>query len=160
MVKILFVCLGNICRSPMAEFVFKDMVKRSGLADKFHIESAATSDEEQGNPVHRGTVQKLRQYKISCAGKTARQMTRDDYNKFDMIIGMDRNNVRDILRIVGKDSKRKVFRFLDLAEKPRDIADPWYTGNFDATYNDIKEGCEELIMKIVEDELLYDWNQY
>ena len=160
MVKILFVCLGNICRSPMAEFVFKDMVKRSGLADKFHIESAATSDEEQGNPVHRGTVQKLKQYKISCAGKTARQMTRDDYNKFDMIIGMDRNNVRDILRIVGKDPKRKVFRFLDLAEKPRDIADPWYTGNFDATYNDIKEGCEELIMKIVEDELLYDWNQY
>ena len=160
MVKILFVCLGNICRSPMAEFVFKDMVKRSGLADKFHIESAATSDEEQGNPVHRGTVQKLKQYKISCAGKTARQMTRDDYNKFDMIIGMDRTNVRDILRIVGKDPKRKVFRFLDLAEKPRDIADPWYTGNFDATYNDIKEGCEELIMKIVEDELLYDWNQY
>ncbi len=160
MVKILFVCLGNICRSPMAEFVFKDMVKRSGLADKFHIESAATSDEEQGNPVHRGAVQKLKQYKISCAGKTARQMTRDDYNKFDMIIGMDRNNVRDILRIVGKDPKRKVFRFLDLAEKPRDIADPWYTGNFDATYNDIKEGCEELIMKIVEDELLYDWNQY
>ena len=158
--KILFVCLGNICRSPMAEFVFKDMVKRSGLADKFHIESAATSDEEQGNPVHRGTVQKLKQYKISCAGKTARQMTRDDYNKFDMIIGMDRNNVRDILRIVGKDPKRKVFRFLDLAEKPRDIAGPWYTGNFDATYNDIKEGCEELIMKIVEDELLYDWNQY
>ena len=155
-VSILFVCLGNICRSPMAEFVFRDMVERSGLGDKFHIESAATSDEEQGNPVHRGTVAKLKQHKISCAGKTARQMEKADYYKFDMIIGMDTNNIRNIMRIVGKDPKHKVFRFLDLAEKPRDIADPWYTGNFDVTYNDIKEGCEELIMKIVEDGILYE----
>ena len=155
-VSILFVCLGNICRSPMAEFVFRDMVERSGLGDKFHIESAATSNEEVGNPVHRGTVAKLKQHKISCAGKTARQMEKSDYYKFDMIIGMDTNNVRNIMRIVGKDPKHKVFRFLDLAEKPRDIADPWYTGIFDVTNNDINEGCEELIMKIVEDGILYE----
>jgi len=156
MVKILFVCLGNICRSPMAEYVMQDMVKKSGLAPYFYIESAATSTEEIGNNVHPGTRQKLKEKKIPCPARAARQLTAEDYDRFDYIIGMDRNNVRDILRIVRRDPERKVMRLLDLADHPRDIADPWYTGNFDATFDDVKFGCEELLMHIVEEGKLYE----
>lgn len=145
MVKILFICLGNICRSPMAEFLFKDMVAKRGLADKFYIASAATSSYEIGNPVHPGTRNKLAQYSISVAGKTAVQLTKADYNKYDYLIGMETSNICNILRIVGSDSRHKVYKLLQFAGSKRDIADPWYTGNFDVTYNDIHEGCTALL---------------
>lgn len=145
MIKILFICLGNICRSPMAEFLFKDMVAKRGLADKFYIASAATSSYEIGNPVHPGTRNKLVQYGISVAGKTAVQLTKADYNKYDYLIGMEASNICNILRIVGSDSRHKVYKLLQFAGSERDIADPWYTGNFDVTYNDIHEGCTALL---------------
>lgn len=145
MIYVMFVCLGNICRSPMAEFVFKDIVKKKGLEDSFYIASSATSTEELGNPVHRGTQDKLREYGISTEGKRAIQLNRKDYNKYDYIIGMDQWNIRNIQRILGQKSDWKVFRLLDLTEKPRDIADPWYSGNFDLTYQDVYEGCEKLL---------------
>lgn len=145
MYKILFICLGNICRSPMAEFLLKDMVAKRGLADQFYIASAATSTYEIGNPVHRGTREKLAQYGISVAGKTAVQMIKDDYNKYDYLIGMDSANIRDIRRIVGDDSEHKIYKLLQFAGSERNIADPWYTGNFDVTYDDIYEGCTALL---------------
>lgn len=145
MIKILFVCLGNICRSPMAEFVFKDMVKKRGLSDLFLISSAATSSEEIGNPVHPGTRKKLRQYNISVDGKRAVRLTEKDYQKYDYIIGMEQANIRNMIRIMGEDRDKKVFKLLDFSKNPRDIADPWYTGNFDRTYEDIHEGCEGLL---------------
>lgn len=143
MIKILFVCHGNICRSPMAEFVLKDMVNK--CADEFFIASAATSTEEIGNPVHPGTREKLRSLGISTDGKYAVQLKKSDYDKYDYIIGMDSMNIRNIKRIVGEDRGNKVRRLLDFSENPRDIADPWYTGNFDVTYNDIDEGCGGLL---------------
>ena len=148
MTKILFVCLGNICRSPMAEFVFKDMVKKRGIEKEFYIESAGTSSEEVGNPVHYGTRKKLQQVGISVDGKYARKITKEDYNKFDYIIGMEEHNISSILRIVGNDIEGKVSRLLDYSNNPRDIADPWYTHNFDITYEDIVEGCEFLLRKL------------
>ena len=144
-IKILFVCHGNICRSPMAEFVFKDMVKKSGCADQFYIASAATSTEEIGNPVHRGTRQKLKEFGISTEGKYAVQLRKSDYEKYDYLIGMDSWNIRNIMRILKEDPEQKVCRLLDFTDHPRDIADPWYTGDFDKTYDDIKEGCEALL---------------
>lgn len=143
--RIMFVCHGNICRSPMAEFLMKDLVKQEGLADRFVIASAGTSQEELGNPVHTGTRKKLSQDHISAAGKLAVQLTKEDYEKYDLFLGMDRTNIRNILRIVGSDSKEKVHRLLDFTERPRDIADPWYTGDFDITYDDIKSGCVALL---------------
>lgn len=145
MIKILFVCLGNICRSPMAEFVFKDMVKKRGLSDLFVISSAATSSEETGNPVHPGTRKKLKQYNISVDGKRAVRLTEKDYQKYDYIVGMEQANIRNMIRIMGEDSDKKVFKLLDFSDNPRDIADPWYTGNFDRTYADVYEGCEGLL---------------
>ena len=145
MIRVLFICHGNICRSPMAEFVLKDMVEKMGIADQFHIESAATSTEELGNPVHYGTRTKLASLGISTAGKRARQLNRKDYEKFDFLIGMEQINVRNMLRILGKDPEDKVWRFLDFGEEPRDIADPWYTGNFDATYRNVLEGCKAFL---------------
>lgn len=144
----MFVCHGNICRSPMAEFVLADMVKKRGISDKFIIASSATSTEELGNPVHRGTREKLRKVGISTDGKYAVQLKKSDYNKYDFIIGMDSMNIRNINRIIGSDNAGKVARLLDFSAKPRDIADPWYTGDFDATYNDIIEGCEALLDKL------------
>lgn len=143
--RIMFVCHGNICRSPMAEFLMKDLVKQEGLADRFVIASAGTSQEELGNPVHTGTRKKLSQDHISAAGKLAVQLTKEDYEKYDLFLGMDRTNIRNILRIVGSDSKEKVHRLLDFTERPRDIADPWYTGDFDITYDDVKSGCVALL---------------
>lgn len=146
MIKIMFVCLGNICRSPMAEFVFKDLVQKEKLESKFIINSAATSNEERGNPVHPGTQKKLQQHGISSAGKTAIQLTKDDYENYDYIIAMEKANLWGIRCIVGNDDKHKVSRLLDFSNNPRDIADPWYTGNFDQTYIDIYEGCTSLLM--------------
>ena len=145
MIRVLFVCHGNICRSPMAEFVLKDMTHKKGLADKFHIASAATSTEEIGNPVHHGTRNKLKQVGISCTGKTAVQLRKNDYNNFDYIIGMDSWNLRNMMRILRNDPQDKVSLLLDFSDNPRDIADPWYTGNFDVTYADIVEGCEAFL---------------
>ena len=141
MVKILFVCHGNICRSPMAEFVLKDMAARAGCSDQFEIASAATSTEEIGNPVHPGTREKLRRAGISCKGKTARQMTRADYDHYDLIVGMDRFNLRNMRRICGGDPDGKLRLLLEYAGQARDVADPWYTGDFDATYADVTAGC-------------------
>ena len=142
MIKVLFVCLGNICRSPMAEYIFKDMVKKQGLEGKFYIDSAATSTEEIGNPVHYGTRNKLEQMNIECGNHTARRITKQDYEIFDYIIAMEEQNMVNIKRIVGDDKEQKIYKLLDFSDNPRDIADPWYTGNFDKTYEDIKEGLE------------------
>lgn len=142
MIKVLFVCLGNICRSPMAEFVFKDMVKQMGCEKEFYIESAATSNEEAGNRMHYGTVSKLKEMNIPFGDKRSRQLTHADYDKFDYILGMDSSNIKNIFRIVGDDPDNKICRLLDYSSVPRDIADPWYTGNFDATYADILDGCK------------------
>lgn len=144
MIKILFVCHGNICRSPMAEFVMKELVKKEGREKNFLIESAATSTEEIGNPVHRGTRAKLAEFNISVSGKTARQMTKSDYDKFDYIIAMDSYNIRNIGRIV-EDKDNKVSKLLSFAGETGDIADPWYTGNFDETYDDVLRGCKGLL---------------
>lgn len=140
MTKILFVCLGNICRSPMAEFLMKDIIKKKKIENEFLIESAGTSSEEEGNPVHYGTRNKLAELGISTEGKYARKLKREDYQKYDYIIAMEERNIRGIQRIVGEDKDNKIYRLLDFSKNPRDIADPWYTGNFDVTYNDIMEG--------------------
>jgi len=145
MVKVLFVCHGNICRSPMAEFVMKDLVKKQGLEAEFYIASAATSAEEIGNGVHYGTRQKLAEVGISTAGKTAVQLKKSDYEKYDFIIGMESYNVVNMKRIIPKDEDKKICRLLDFGDKPRDIADPWYTGNFDITYEDVYEGCQAFL---------------
>ena len=147
MIKILFICHGNICRSTMAEYVMKDLVNRSGLSDSFYIDSAATSREEIGNPVHHGTRRKLKEVGISCGDHRARQMRASEYEEFDYIIGMDSWNIRNINRILGNgDPDAKVSKLLDFTQrKGEDIADPWYTGNFDVTYRDVKEGCEALL---------------
>ena len=151
MIKIMFVCHGNICRSPMAEFVLKDIVKKQGIADRFLIASSATSTEEIGNPVHRGTKKKLAEHGISVDGKYAIQLRKSDYDKYDFIITMDSFNIKNIMRIIGKDTDKKVSRLLDFMDNPRDIADPWYTGNFDDTYNDVKEGCEALLQYLAKE---------
>ncbi|MCU6763163.1 Low molecular weight protein-tyrosine-phosphatase yfkJ [uncultured Roseburia sp.] len=148
MIKILFICHGNICRSPMAEFVMKDLVEKSGLSHCFEIASAATSREEIGNPVHYGTRNKLKEFGISTEGKYARQMTAGDYRYYDYLVGMEQQNIRNMKRIAGDDPAGKMVRLLDFSDRPRDIADPWYTGDFDITYDDIKEGCEAFLKHI------------
>lgn len=148
MIRIVFVCHGNICRSPMAEFVLKDMVKKRGIASDFFIESRATSTEEIGNPVHRGTRTKLMQFGISTAGKTAIQLKKSDYEKYDLLICMDSANIRNTMRITGSDPDGKVSKLLSFANEGGDIADPWYTGNFDETYDDVLRGCEGLLKKL------------
>lgn len=150
MIRILFVCHGNICRSPMAEFVMKDLVKKSGVEDKFFIASAATTTDEIGNGVHYGTVRKLAEYGISTAGKYAVQLTKQDYDKYDYIIGMDDENLRDMHRMLD-DREGKVSLLLDFTDTPRAIADPWFTGNFDDTYDDILKGCKALLNKLLPD---------
>ena len=149
MKKILFVCHGNICRSPMAEFIMKDMVEKAGLKDEFYIESAATSTEEIGNEVYPPAKRKLAEHGISCKGKTARQMKKNDYNKFDLLIGMDDWNIRNMNRICGGDPEGKIHKLLDFTNRKGDVADPWYTGDFEATWRDVSEGCE-CLLKIME----------
>lgn len=148
MIKVLFVCHGNICRSPMAEFILKDMVKKKGLEKDFFIASSATSTEEIGNPVHPGTRNKLQQYGISTAGKYAVQLRKQDYEKYDYFLGMDSWNIKNMKKILGGDPEGKVARLLEYSNYPRDIADPWYTGDFDKTYEDIVEGCKSFLLSI------------
>lgn len=154
MIKILFVCHGNICRSPMAEYVMKDLVRKSGYENDFYIASAATSTEEIGNHIHYGTRTKMREVGIPTDNRVAVQMRQSDYDKYDFIIGMDRWNYKNILRIVGEDKEKKVSLLLEFARSTRDIADPWYTGNFDQTYEDVLEGCEALLHHILLEGLL------
>ncbi|WP_316608492.1 low molecular weight protein-tyrosine-phosphatase [uncultured Ruminococcus sp.] len=148
MTKILFVCHGNICRSPMAEFVMKKLVRDKGLENDFEIRSAATSREELGNPVYPPARRKLMEHGISCSGKTAVQMTAADYDRYDCIVIMDSNNRRNIMRIIGSDPDNKVRRLLDCTDRPRDVADPWYTGDFEQTWQDVSEGCSALLKEI------------
>ena len=145
MIKILFVCHGNICRSPMAEYVMKYLVAERGLSDCFYIDSAATSTEEIGSGVHRGTRGKLMQEGIPLGNHRAVQMERLDYSSYDYLIGMDQWNIRNIQRIAGQDPEHKIYRLLDFTDHSRDIADPWYTGDFDETYRDVRRGCEALL---------------
>ena len=145
MIKIMFVCLGNICRSPMAEFVLKDMVNKKGLSNEFYIKSSATSYEEIGNDIYCGARDKLIQKNIPFTKRKATRLTPEDYNKYDFIIGMEEANIRDIKRIVGEDKENKIYKLLDFSNNPRDIADPWYTGNFEVTYNDIVDGCHSFL---------------
>lgn len=144
--KILFICHGNICRSPMAEFLLKDMVKKRGLAAEFEIASAATSREELGNSVHYGTRNKLAQLGISVSGKHAVQVTKRDYEYYDLLLAMDSNNLRNLQRVLGADTQGKIHLLLDYTERSgQSIADPWYTGDFDVTYDDIMQGLEGLM---------------
>lgn len=149
MTRVLFVCHGNICRSPMAEFVMKDMVHRRGWDDRFEIASAATSREEIGNPVYPPARRMLARHGIDCDGHHARQITKGEYDRYDYIIGMDRANLRNICRIVGGDPMGKVSLLLDHTKRAgQEVADPWYTGNFDETWADVMEGCAGLLAKI------------
>ncbi len=149
MKKIMFVCHGNICRSPMAEFIFKDMVEKAGREDEFIIESSATSTEEiwngVGNPVYPPAKAELKKHGLSCEGKRAVQLRKDDYGKYDLLICMDSYNVKNALRILGGDPEDKVKLLLSYTGSNRDVADPWYYGNFDVTYRDIFEGCTALL---------------
>lgn len=149
-IKVLFICHGNICRSSMCESVFTHMVQEAGLADQFLIDSAATSIEEIGNPVHWGTVNKLKEVGIPLVPHRAKQIQTADYDKFDYIIGMDTANIRNLNRMLKGDPKGKIYKLLSFAGSGRDIADPWYTGNFDETYLDIMEGCKGFL-KYLED---------
>lgn len=148
MTKVMFVCHGNICRSTMAEFVFKDMVKKAGKEKDFYICSSATSREEIGNSIHYGTKEILHKYKISFDDHRAIQLTKADYEKYDFIIGMDSYNIKNILRIIGADSSRKVYKLLDFCDGG-DVKDPWYTGNFEETYSDILRGLTAFLKEIV-----------
>ena len=152
MKKILFVCHGNICRSPMAEFVFRDMLKKAKMENMVLVASAATSFEEIGESVHPGTRRKLESVGISTKGKVAVHMEKSDYGKYDMIIGMDSNNIRNIFRIIGSDPEGKVSKLLYFAGEDGDIADPWYTDNFDVTYDDVVRGCKGLLDKLKNEE--------
>ena len=151
MIKILFICHGNICRSPMCEFVMKDLVAKAGRADQFEIASAATSTEELGNPVHPGTRRELAKHGISCEGKRARQVTRADYDRYDMLICADSNNIRNLRRITGGDPDGKISLVLDHTSRPgRDVDDPWYSGDFETTWNDVSDGCAGLLRELTE----------
>lgn len=145
MVKILFVCHGNICRSPMAEFVMKDLVQKAGLETQFHIASAATSAEEIGNPVYPPARRKLAEHGISCTGHAARQLRREDYEDWDLFIGMDEANLRNMRRLFSGDPAGKCSLLLSHTHRSGEVADPWYTGDFEATWQDVEEGCQALL---------------
>ena len=153
MTKILFVCHGNICRSPMAEFILKDMVKKRGAEDRFLIASCATSDEEIfngiGNPVYPPAKKELARHGISCEGKRSVQLTKSDYGKYDYLICMDENNLRNMLRMLGDDPDGKISKLMNHTSRPGNVADPWYTGDFEVTYTDIVEGCEALLNELL-----------
>lgn len=144
-INILFVCLGNICRSPLAEYIFRDMVTGKDSGADFYIASAATSTEEIGNPVYPPARRKLQEHGISCDGKRAVQLKKSDYDKYDYLLGMEERNIINMKRILGGDPDGKVFRLLDFSDRPRNISDPWYTGDFDTAYEDIREGCEAFL---------------
>lgn len=153
MIKILFVCHGNICRSPMAEFILKDMTAKQGIASRFLIASAATSTEEiwngTGNPIYPPARKELARHGISCDGKRAVQLTREDYQSYDYLIGMDQQNLKNMHRILGGDPEQKLHLLLDYTENPGDIADPWYTGDFIKTFRDIETGCKGLLEELM-----------
>ncbi len=151
MTKILFVCLGNICRSPMAEFIMKDLAVKSNLSRHFVIQSAATSNEEVGNPVYPPARRELAKHGISAEGKTARQLLKSDYERFDLLIGMETRNLTRMKAICGGDPDRKIYRLLDFTDRPGDIADPWYTDDFETAWNDILRGCEGLLAYLEKD---------
>ncbi len=162
MIRILFVCHGNICRSTMAEFVMKDIVNKQGLSDAFHIESSATHTDEiwngVGSPVYPPARAKLREHgigtpdnELGVSSKRARLTSRTDYDKFDYIIGMDSANMRNLNSLFGGDPDHKLYKMLDFADRDGDVADPWYTGNFDATWRDVSEGCHGLFRSILTD---------
>ena len=153
MTKILFVCHGNICRSPMAEFVMKDLVSKAGLEDEFHIESAATSTEEIGSPVYPPARRKLAEHGIGCAGKAARQLKKCDYDQYDLLIGMDQANLRNMHRICGGDCSGKMHLLMEYTGRPGDVADPWYTGDFETTWRDVLAGCQGLLRSLRERDL-------
>ena len=152
MTRVLFVCHGNICRSPMAEFVMKDMVEKAGLAREIRVASAATTTEEIGNPVYPPARRKLAEHGISCEGKTARQMRRSDYERYDLIIGMDQENLYDMRRICQGDPEGKIHLLMDFTDRPGDVADPWYTRDFEATWRDVEDGCRGLLMYLTADQ--------
>ena len=148
MIKVLFICHGNICRSPMAEFVMKEMVRRAGREAEFQIASAATSTEELGNPVYPPVRRLLAAHGIDCSGKTARQLRRSDYDDYDLLIGMDDANLRNMQRICGGDPERKIHLLLDYTDHPGSVADPWYTRDFEATWRDVNDGCSALLDRL------------
>lgn len=149
MKKIVFVCLGNICRSPMAEFVFKDLAEKAGVGNKFFVESRATSYEEEGNPVYPPAVAELRKHDISCVGKYAARLEKSDYALYDLIVCMEERNIINALRIFGSDPDKKVVRLLDYTTQKGDIADPYFTGNFSLTYRQIEAGCAALLSRLL-----------
>ena len=151
MKRILFICHGNICRSPMAEFVMKDLVKKAGLASRFYIESAATSREEIGNPVYPPVRRKLAEHGITCSNHTARQLTNQDYDEYDLLIGMDSANLRDMYRICGGDYAGKMSLLMDRITRPGNVAYPWYTEDFEATWRDVLEGCQGLLRELLQE---------
>lgn len=154
MIKVLFICHGNICRSPMSEYLFRDMVQKRGLSGRFRIASAATSREEIGNGVYPPAKRKLASLGISCEGHHARQVTKADYDAYDYLLVAERYNIPNLMRQIKDDPDRKVYRLLDFSARPRDIADPWYTGDFDAAYGDIMEGLEAFLAYLQREEKL------
>ncbi|MFJ7408365.1 MULTISPECIES: low molecular weight protein-tyrosine-phosphatase [unclassified Lysinibacillus] len=154
MINVLFVCLGNICRSPMAEAVMRDLIEKAKLNDKIKVDSAATSSWHIGEPPHRGTQDKLREYGISMIGIQSRQLHKRDFEQFDYIIGMDENNIRNIYTMLGNPDSPKIFRFLDLTDHRMDVPDPYYTGDFQETYDLVLEGCRALLDKIKHEQKL------
>jgi len=151
MINVLFVCHGNICRSPMAEALFRDMLIKENLSDKISVDSAATSSWHVGNPPHKGTLSILKKYDVSTEGLVGRQMKKEDFEKFEYIIGMDNSNVRNIYQLTGQPNHPKIFRLLDLTEHKKDVPDPYYTGDFQETYDLVSEGCSALLEKILEE---------
>lgn len=149
-IKVLMVCHGNICRSPLGEFVLKDLVTKAGVSDRFFIASAATSTEEIGNDVHRGSKAIMKKYNIPFGPRAARQITRKDYEEYDYLIGMDTANIRNMHRVFGGDPDGKVYKLLAFTGDGRDVADPWYTGDFETTYRDVLAGCEALLEQLKE----------
>ena len=149
MIKVLFICHGNICRSPMAEYVMKDLVKKAGLENNFYIESAATSREEIGNSVYPPARRMLEKHSISCGNHSARQLTKEDYEKFDFLIGMDSANLNNMHRICGGDHLKKMSLLMDFTHRPGNVADPWYSGDFETAWEDIYEGCKCLLEKML-----------
>ncbi|MBR2472762.1 MAG: low molecular weight phosphotyrosine protein phosphatase [Clostridia bacterium] len=148
-IKIMFVCHGNICRSPMAEFIFKDLIKKRGVSDRFVVASCATSTEELGNPVYPPARAELARHGLDCSGKYAVQLKKSDYDNWNLFILMDDNNVRNMLRTIGTDPQNKMHKLLDYTSRGGNVADPWYYGNFDVTYADILEGCTALLESLL-----------